>query len=339
MQPSNARMVDPAEKPLFPYRPNVPLTTFFGTLGGFTLALVWAAVRGGGNRHVEYPGQTRMLLDAPELGVIPSARIDSRLIASGRANTAGLIGNTQHGPVLVPKGVSTAMWFSGSSLVAESVRSIRTSLLFRQESPALRVFVITSLSPAHGKTSLVSNLGIAMTEVGKRVLVIDADLRCPSLHRTLGVSGQKGLTNILDSGAPPDEQMLRELVQPTVIPNLHILASGKGGSRPASVLFHLPAMAQLIDLVRDQYDLVLIDTPPLILSEARILGPLADGVILVLRAGAVKLEALLAAEQRLVEDGSHVLGTVLNDWDPRSNGYGYYPDRYHKESYYQAAHH
>lgn len=336
LQPSNARMVDPAEKPLAPYKPNVPLTTFFGTFAGFTLALVFIGVRGGRTIHVDYPGQTKLILDAPELGVIPSARLDPGLTAPNRIRLSSRNGSEPHAPFLLPKGIETAMWFCRSSLLAESIRSIRTSLLFRQGPTDTRVVVVTSLSPAHGKTSLVSNLGIAMTEVGRRVLMIDADLRCPALHRTFGISGQKGLTNVLDSDAQLEEPALRELIQPTAIPNLDILVSGKSRARPASALFHQRAMAQLISLARNAYDLVLIDTPPLIVSEARIIAPLADGVILVLRAGAVKMQAVSAAEECLRQDGSRVLGTVLNDWDPRSTGYGYYPDGYHKEHYYQA---
>src|SRR6185437_16077827 len=93
--------------------------------------------------------------------------------------------------------------------------------------------------------------------------------------------------------------------------------------------------SDLLAAARDKYDMVLLDTPPLLLSDARVLGPLSDGVILVLRAGEVKVESVLAAEERLLADGSRLLGTVLNNWDPRSNGYGSYPERYCKRSYYQ----
>jgi polysaccharide biosynthesis transport protein len=94
-------------------------------------------------------------------------------------------------------------------------------------------------------------------------------------------------------------------------------------------------MADLLSAARKNYDIVLVDTPPLLLSDARVLGPLSDGVVLVLRAGEVKVESVLAAEERLMADGSRLLGTVLNNWDPRSNGYGSYPERYYKRSYYQ----
>jgi Mrp family chromosome partitioning ATPase len=102
-------------------------------------------------------------------------------------------------------------------------------------------------------------------------------------------------------------------------------------------LFHSERMAELLARLKSSFGAILIDTPPLTLSDARILGPISDGVILVLRAGEVKLDSVLAAEERLAEDGSRLIGTVLNNWDPKSNGYGSYPDRYHEASYPQSA--
>jgi capsular exopolysaccharide synthesis family protein len=195
--------------------------------------------------------------------------------------------------------------------------------------------IVTSLGPAHGKTSLVSNLAIAMTEVGRRVLMIDADLRSPRLHKTFGVPNSQGLTNII-SGKEPIEEVAG-MITPTEIPNLSLLASGPYTEASSSTLFHSPRMSELFAALRQSFDTILVDTPPLMLSDARMLGPLADGVIIVLRAGQVRLESVLAAEERLAEDGSRVIGTVLNNWDPRANGYGSYPNRYDKHAYSQPA--
>jgi polysaccharide biosynthesis transport protein len=333
MQPSNARMVDPAETPLFPYKPNVPLITLFGTMGGFMLAVVWAGVRDKGAVHVQYPGQMKQVLETPELGVIPAARLDPYFTGGvARAlRPARQDGDSDNGSAL-QKSVETATWFCKSSLLAESVRSIRTSLLFHPSIPGPHVIVVTSLGPAHGKTSLVSNLGIAMAEAGRKVLMIDADLRRPALHRTFGISNERGLTDAL-TGDSRDQ--LDALTRSTVVPSLTLLPSGEYGANSATAMFHSHKMADLLSAARKSYDIVLVDTPPLLLSDARVLGPLSDGVVLVLRAGEVKVESVLAAEERLMADGSRLLGTVLNNWDPRSNGYGSYPERYYKRSYYQ----
>jgi Mrp family chromosome partitioning ATPase len=130
------------------------------------------------------------------------------------------------------------------------------------------------------------------------------------------------------------------LVQATGIPNLFLLSSGPlRGRTPVSSLFHSERMMQLMEYFKDSYDIVLIDTPPLTISDARILGPLADGVVLVLRAGAARMDSVQAAEEGLTQDGCRLVGTVLNDWNPRSNGYGVYSDRYHKNAYYKTTIH
>ena len=136
MQPSNIRVVDPAQKPLFPSKPNVPMTTLFGMLGSLSLALVWVAIRQNGEVMVEYPGQTRQALNIPELGVIPAARLDPLLAGSAgswrrlpaaRANIETDLADQ----VVAPRSaVETASWHHKSSLLAESVRSIRTSMLY-----------------------------------------------------------------------------------------------------------------------------------------------------------------------------------------------------------------
>lgn len=342
LQPSNVRVVDPADKPVFPYRPNVPMTTMFGALGSFMLALIWIGIRDKGAVNIDFPGQTKQVLQTPELGVIPAARIDPYLGRASRhhlaqANTRlpnpGRLTLGEHELMPLKRTVETATWHCKSSLVAESVRSIRTSVLSGRNTTPPQIIVITSLMPSHGKTSVVSNLAIAMGELGKRVLMIDADLRSPTLHKTFSLSNESGLTTILtESGSI--EHDADGLIQPTPVPNVSLLSSGPYGQTSASALFHSGRMLELLAWLRGEFATILIDTPPLTLSDARILGPLADGVILVLRAGEVKMDSVLAAEDRLAEDGSNVIGTVLNNWDPKSNGYGSYPDRYHQGSSY-----
>jgi len=338
MQPSNIRVVDPAQKPLFPSKPNVPMTTLFGMLGSLSLALVWVAIRQNGEVMVEYPGQTRQALNIPELGVIPAARLDPLLAGSAaswrrlpaaRAN----IDTDLADQVVAPRSaVETASWHHKSSLLAESVRSIRTSMLYGNGVDAPKIVVVSSLGPSHGKTSFVSNMGIAMAELGRRTLIVDADLRRPTLHTAFGLDNKPGLTDVLNSSTGNDGPAP---IQRTAVPNLSLLASGawSEGSTSSSNLFHSDRMIELLNRLRPAYDTILIDTPPLTLTDARILGPHSDGVVLVLRAGEVKMESVFAAESRLSEDGSRVIGTVLNHWNPKSNGYGAYPDRYYTSSY------
>jgi len=338
MQPSNTRVIDPADPPSFPYKPNVPLMTIFGLMGGTFLGLVWVGARDKGEINVEYPGQTNTVLEANELGVIPSARLDPFLKEGGRNRQLPAPLRTADTALTLRKRMETAMWFCKSSLTAEAVRSIRTSLLAKQQDTmASQVLVITSLNPGHGKTSMVSNLAIAYAELGKRVLMIDADVRSPGLHRIFGLTNDGGLISVLQDSTPLEEY--REApVQNTDVPYLSLMNSGRFSTgMSSSSLFHSERMVHLLRLLRDSYEVILIDTPPLTLADARILGPLADGVVLVLRAGDVRMDSVQAAEDRLVQDGCRIFGTVLNDWDPRSNGYGVYPQRYHESTYFQAA--
>lgn len=338
LQPSNIRVVDPAEAPSYPYKPNVALMTMFGLMGGTFLGLVWVGVRDKGDVNVEYPGQTNTVLQANELGVVPSARLDPYLTAKRTRQLPAASAELEEASAL-HKRVETAMWFCKSSLVAESVRSIRTSMLSRQNrGHAPQAVVVTSLNPGHGKTSMVSNLGIAYAELGKRVLIIDADVRSPGLHRVFGLTNDSGLTTILKDSRPVDDYDVDALVQATDVPFLSLLSSGPfGAGTSSSSLFHSEKMMSLLRRLRHSYDAILIDTPPLTLADARILGPLSDGVVLVLRAGEVRMDSVLAAEERLEQDGSRIIGTILNDWDPRSNGYGVYPERYHESTYFQTA--
>ncbi len=332
MQPNNARVVEPADVPLFPYKPNVPLMTVFGLMGGAFLGVVWVGVRDNGEINVEHPGQTRTVLKALELGVIPSARLD-RQLGAGRVRVLQSASSSGHALALKQQ-IGMAMSHSRFSLLAESIRSIRTSLL-SQRAPGgpLKSIVITSLTPGQGKTSFVSNLGIAYAELKKRVLLIDGDVRNPGLHKILGLKNDLGLTTLLDAG---EAHKPEQLVQAAGIPNLSLLSSGPlRGRTPVSSLFHSDQMMQLMEYFKDSYDVVLIDTPPLTIADARILGPLADGVILVLRAGDVRMDSVQAAEEGLSQDGCRLVGTVLNDWNPRSNGYGIYSERYHKSAYYK----
>jgi Mrp family chromosome partitioning ATPase len=129
---------------------------------------------------------------------------------------------------------------------------------------------------------------------------------------------------LLREGEPLHERPLDYLVQKTKIPNVHAVFSGRRTSNAANLL-HSPRLPELIARVRQDFDAVLIDAPPVLgLPDARVLGHMADGVILVLRAGQTTLETARAARQRLAEDGTVVLGTILNAWDPREAKYGSY---------------
>jgi receptor protein-tyrosine kinase len=171
---------------------------------------------------------------------------------------------------------------------------------------------------------VTSNLGIAIAEIGRRVLLIDGDLRRPRLHKVFGVSNHWGLSDLLCADTPLETVALEHLVFKTNISGLAVLPSGSNAANPLN-LFYASRMSTLLARLRSEFEIVMIDTPPMThLADARVLARLADGVLLVVRAGKTTTESAIFAAQSFAEDDIRVLGTVLNSFDPYTTGpYGY----------------
>jgi len=333
MQASNIRIVDPAQVPTIPVRPNKPLIAILSGLAFAFCGVCWTFARAVGNRSIKEPGEAQQYLRSPELGVIPSAGAHIQPYASSRASTESRRLTVIKGPA--KRRLETATWYHSPSLMAESFRSTSASLLLSgsgEKRP--RVILVTSVNPSEGKTTVATNLAIALAGSAGSVLLIDADRHRARLHTILERSNDRGLSELLQADADSQGPALRDCIVDTPIPNLYLLPNGKTLLQNPDLLYS-ERMARLIDELRRQFDTVVIDTPPLLhLSDARIIGRLSDGMVLVLRAGRVRRDSAIAVEQRLQEDGIKVLGTVLNDWDPRKNGYGVYPHDRRDYSYF-----
>jgi polysaccharide biosynthesis transport protein len=328
LRSTNVRMIDFASAPSVPYSPKTPLNMAIGfalgSLGGIGFVLV--RERSG---KVKQPGQVRFF-DVPELGVIPSAR-DARVVdlsrprllgAWHRAGELGLVTRNHQ-----------------SSLMSESFRSALTSILFGPElnrdsaQPADRlrgqVLVITSVDAMAGKTTVLANLGIAATERQRRVLLLDADLRRPRLHEIFNLPNS-GLADFLRNGDSAEfiqRSPMGTLARETRIPDLWVVPGGAVNGAPNGVLYS-PDLGALLERFRRDFDLILIDTPPMMLySDARVLARISDGVVMVVRANTRSPEEIEAAYRQFVQDQTPVVGTILNDWrmDPsRTRAYGRY---------------
>ena len=327
MRDSNVMVIDRARPPLLPYRPNLPMNSAIGIFGGAFLGFGFIVLRERLNRRISAPGEAQIYLDLPELGAIP---LDAAALPM-RAQHPRLNGASRV-PLPDPLkatamagGPELATWKRKPSMIAECARTTLTSILLpNQDGKHPQVVVLTSPCMGDGKTTVACNLSSAMAEIGRKVLLIDGDLRRPRLHKVFGVSNSRGLSDLLWAESQLETAPLSHLVRETEMAGLSLLTGGSCGVTPTN-LFYSSRMSALLARLRREFDMIMIDAPPMIhLADARVLGRLSDGVILVIRSGQTTTESARFAIQRFAEDGTLVLGTVLNNWDPKNSGhYGY----------------
>lgn len=308
LRASNARVVSPAKAPLSPYSPKTSTSFLLSALPAIVLSLLYILISERKDQSVRNPGESEIYVDRPELAVIPQARTRSRLHKPRITSVVGVdSGPTRVHPML-------GHWKEDDkTFLAEAYRSAGTSILFsRKGGLAPKVLLVTSPHPQCGKTTTTANLAISLAEGGRRVLLIDGDLRRPALAQLFGMPNERGLTNALDENERADPY---KVVQATAFAGVHLLPSGATKGSVARLL-HSTYLESVIDTARNDFDFVLIDAPPLLgLSDARILSKFADGVILVCRSGRTRTDDLDEARRLLVEDGTHIFGTILNGYD------------------------
>ena len=331
MRASNIRVVDAAKAPKSPYKPNLELDAGLGLLAGLFLGIVFVVMREREDRTLQEPGETPFWLNLPELGVIPSALERGHLrfkyykyYGKKRLEEAKPDRSLAPAAEASPDQVELVTWQRKPSMIAEAFRVVLTSLLFSGNNGSRpRVLVLTSASPREGKSTVASNLAIALAEIKQKVLLIDADLRKPRQHEIFQVPNLKGLSGLLMERPLPPER-LEGVVQQTTVPGLFLLPSGPPTQAAANLLYsaNLP---ELLARFKQEFDMVILDTPPMLqMPDARVLGRIADGVLLVFRAGLTTRDAAIAAGQRFAEDETRVVGTILNGWDPKRSPNGYY---------------
>ncbi len=324
LQANNTAVLDRATAPAGPFLPNLTRNLSAGAGLGLVLGVFIVFIREFINRNFNAPGEAPFHLGVPELGVIPmheaivgdrvTARLPKMLSIAARAGNGSDSGSAE-----------LVTWEDGPSLMAEAYRGTLASILL---SPAggihPQVILVTSPGRGEGKSTTVSNLGIALAEINQEVILIDADLRRPSLHATFKIANTWGLSDILREKTWLKDSPLVALAKPTSMEGLHLLPSGPGTASISNLLYS-DRMWELIDRLRREFDTIIIDTPPISsVSDARIVGRVADSAILVIRAGMTTRDAAMAAKQRLKDDGIPLLGTVLNAWDGKATSrYGY----------------
>ena len=210
--------------------------------------------------------------------------------------------------------------------IAEAFKGIRTSLQFNRHEERHQVLMVTSPSPGEGKSTVVANLAVSLAHLGKRVLVLDADLRRAMQPRLFALLEQPGLTDVLMDDVEPFD-----VIQQTEVTGLSVLAGGKKVRNPSEVLSS-PKMAELVKVLREKFDYVLIDTPPvLVVTDPLTVAPWADAVIGVIKLSSRTRREATATVERIQEVGGEMLGVVVNELDVGvgpGSGYGYGGYRY-----------
>ncbi len=206
------------------------------------------------------------------------------------------------------------------SPISEAYRVLRTNIQFSAIDQAMQVITVTSAQPREGKTTTISNLAVAYAQDGKRVMLIDADLRKPTLHRVFARTNRKGLTNVLANISTLEDEM-----QATDVDQLFLLTSGPMPPNPAEILA-TKRMGMLLDELRQQFDVILIDTPPaLALTDAQVIASRSDGVLLVVSSGKTKRDLIRKCKANLEYVNANLLGVVLNNQNRReAESYYYY---------------
>lgn len=308
----DAKVIDMAEVPSAPVSPRTRTNILLGALLGLMLGIGGAFLMEYLDNSVKTQEEVERFLGVPVLGTVPFIQVRERVEDEAELIERRLITHTE------PR-----------SPISEAYRSIRTSLRFLSVGNPPRSLVITSTIAREGKSSTVANVAVTLAQMGSRVLLVDADMRNPMLHKVFGVGRGPGFADYFTQLYSP-EDLVKEISE---IENLYLIPSGKTPPNPAELL----ASAMTHTFLKwglENFDYVLFDSPPILpVTDAVELGKKADGVLLVVRAGETDRNALVDAKRILDRANVRVLGAVLNALDVERH-YGYY-HKYRYSYYYR----
>jgi succinoglycan biosynthesis transport protein ExoP len=320
LKSNNFRIVDRATPPTGPIEPNIPRNLLFAVVLGLASGVGLAFLLEGLDNTVRTTEQAQMISGLASLGMIP---LGSKSAREGPNPKRLVIATSNEAVELVTQ-------VRPQSQMAESYRALRTSLLLSNLGAPPKVIMVTSALPQEGKTTTSINCAIVLAQKGVRVLLIDADLRRPSIHKTLGMAPHRGLSNVL-TGSTTLEQAITHT---SILPNLDVLTAGTPPPNPAELLAS-SEMRDVLAQLRMQYDHIVIDTPPsLSVTDSVVLSPRADAVMLVIRSGQTTKQALRRSRDLLAQVNAKVVGVLLNAVDLSSPDYYYYYEYKGKYAHY-----
>src|ERR1700733_1361109 len=320
LKSNNFRIVDSARVPTGPIEPNVPRNLGFAFILGSMSGIGLAFLLEGLDNTVRTTEQAQMISGLASLGMIP---LGSKTNREGSDPKRLILASSKEAVELVAQA-------RPQSQMAESYRALRTSLLLSNLGAPPKVIMVTSALPQEGKSTTSINTAVVLAQKGVQVLLIDADLRRPSIHKTLGMGPRSGLSNVLTGSTT----LQQAIAVSTVLPNLHILPAGTPPPNPAELLASAN-MKEVLDELREKYDHIVVDTPPtLSVTDAVVLSPRADAIVLVIRSGQTTKQSLRRARDILMQVNARVSGVLLNAVDLSSPDYYYYYEYKGKYSSY-----
>ncbi|MEO8426647.1 MAG: polysaccharide biosynthesis tyrosine autokinase [Verrucomicrobiota bacterium] len=305
-KPKNMRVVDLARDPLKPIKPRIMLTIFLGLFGGLGVAIGLAFFVNYLDDSIKSQDDVETYLRLPFLGYVPNIKTNSLVERDLQAH-------------LHPR-----------STAAEGFRTIRAAISLMPRADKFRILTVTSTIPSEGKSLLASNLAIVTAQTGLKTLLVDADLRRPSVHKAFQLHSPIGLSAYLT------EEISRfdECIHSTEVPNLDVVCCGSIPSSP-SELIGSKRMMQFLQEVRLRYDRIVLDCPPVsAVSDPLVLAAKSDGVVFVTKFNKIRREMARRTIQRLQDAGIHILGVILNDIDFEGRDSYYYSYYYYQNRYY-----
>lgn len=305
IETNNIRILDLATMPKTPVRPNKKMNIVVGIIFGLLIGIGVALLAEYLDNTVKGREDIEEILKINFLGVLPSLKYNSVKEKTDNYNK------------------DLYLYYNPKSSAAECSRMIRTNILFSMPELPVKTILVTSPLPKEGKTTIVIGLGVTMAMSGSKTLIIDSDMRRPRIHKSFHIPDDKGLSTYLISS-----EGIENFIKPSVIPNLDILPCGPLPPNPAEI-FHTKKFKELLNVIKEKYDTIFFDSPPLIaVTDAMIIGRNVDGIIVVAKAGLTTKEALFQAKKQINTINIKLLGCVLNDLDLENRAYGYYYYRY-----------
>ncbi|MFC4293980.1 GumC family protein [Novosphingobium tardum] len=287
---NNVAVVDRALEPTAPYTPNLLANLLLGLLAGVIFGLAAAFVLDQLDDAIKSPADMEKLLDLPLLGVVPKVSVER----------------------------PSEELQDRTSALAEAYLAIQTSLNFSTSEGVPRTLAVTSANASEGKSTTAYAIAATLARLGKKVLLIDADMRNPSVHRMLGIDNNHGLVELLTHNAK-----LPEVTRPSTVDNLTVVTSGPIPPNPAELLTGESLSILLVE-ARKQFEYVVVDSPPILgLSDAPLIASAMSATVFVIAANSTSAKSAIGSLRRLMEAHAHIIGAVLTKFQAAEHGYSY----------------